>query len=267
MRAILALAALGATIAAWGSAHFRAGIVEDDAALEARRAAVREGFRKDPVWPEDEERTVDLLVGTRLESIGYRLRRSSPKLASALERRLLARPDDATARLVLIGYYSPFGSERDRRDHDRHARWVLEHYPGGEFSMIPGALIQPGTAGAAAALAFWREQARLHPTDPEILGNAAEYSDSQDRAFSARLFERAIALEPRRCRWRYEAGLFYSRWAGRERPPRAAALFRLAAAHLRVALALLDEKGVAASPYYRADIAEPARLAARAGRS
>lgn len=266
MRATLVLSALAALLAAPSVLRPKPA-AGGDAALRARRAIVAAGFDRNPVWDEDRQRSIDLLVGTQLASAGWALReRSAKRAAAALERRLQQQPDDAAARLVLLGYYTDFGAEPERLARARHARWVLENFPASELAVLPGAFIQPNAPAAKETLAFWRRQVRDHPDDAEIVGNAAQYTRFYDRALAAQLFERAIILQPDRFRWRFEAGRFYATRVWGQPRARWRPLVRLGLARLRQALALLDAKGATASPFYREDVvAEIAAARSAAG--
>lgn len=79
---------------------------------------------------------------------------------------------------------------------DTHLLWMIQNCPGSDAHMFA-----PPLRASRRLSDAWRRQADLHPTDAQVLANAASFFVLFDQATAHQLYDRAEAADPRNPRW------------------------------------------------------------------
>jgi len=133
--------------------------------------------------------------------------KTSPADAAALESELERNPENLSARIRLVSYYTQYMIRADQRT--AHLHWLIEHHPDCDIfrlgSVVTSALSDytglntPGDAEHAKAL--WLRQTERFATNPVVLTNAANAFAGNDSHLALELIKRAYALEPGNPEW------------------------------------------------------------------
>lgn len=131
--------------------------------------------------------------------------RLSATQSKQLEAALAANPNDRAARSALLNYYF-LGSHLDPSEaipaRRRHILWLIENAPSDPLAGSPAATIDAAGHRLADPQGFrlasdaWRARTARSDTDGAALANAAYFFKLSDKAFTIRLLERALILEP-----------------------------------------------------------------------
>ena len=131
----------------------------------------------------------------------------NPTDAAALESELERNPENLSARIRLVSYYTQYMVLFNQRT--THLHWLIEHHPDCDifqlgsvvtsvFSDYTG-LNTPGDAEHAKAL--WLRQTERFATNPAVLTNAANAFAGSDSRLALEFIKRAYALEPGNPEW------------------------------------------------------------------
>jgi hypothetical protein len=130
--------------------------------------------------------------------------------AQALEKQLLADPNDLSARIKLLSYYSTrqFQSKEARGARQGHVLWIIEHAPENEIAGTPYCSLIPALDDEVyeRAVALWRKQLQSRPEDVAVLGNAARFFLLPNPEEAQTLLEKARALDPKNPKWAKQLG-------------------------------------------------------------
>ncbi len=153
--------------------------------------------------------------------------RCSAREVSALEQRLRASPGDQDARARLLGYVflRKEGEGAERARFTEHVLWFIANEPTAELVGSGYTALDPTTdrRAFAAAKGLLKAHLRRAPMDRALIGRAADFLRHGDTRASARLYRRAIRLDPAEPRWRENLALQYKLKARAGRGARAAA--------------------------------------------
>jgi TonB family protein len=140
-----------------------------------------------------------------------------PDMARELEVIVERDPDDLASRGKLLAYYL-YNVKHD--EVARHARWVVEHYPGSELAasgIVQGAYRIIGDRDPARLEqsqrdfnALWLRQAALHDGDGRVVGNAGRALMTSDPSEAERLLVRALQLDSTNGRWKKALAELYA---------------------------------------------------------
>ena len=125
--------------------------------------------------------------------------RLTPQDAARMEQQVAANPADLQTRSDLIAYYFVHNQPAPRLN---HILWLIQNHPESEVAAFnsvglsprPNPLNRPVDYESAAFL--WRQQVAVHPTDANVLANAAQFFGQRggDWYESESLLEQARAL-------------------------------------------------------------------------
>lgn len=172
----------------------------------------------------------------------------------ALEARVRAEPDDADARLRLLGAYlmKRMGEPDTMRRRAPHALWVIERHPGHPIAGSPLCEFWSEEPDLPAATAAWERAIERNPETPAVVLNAARFFTHPDRRRSRELLERGERLAPGNPAWAELLGhdrlgdVKRARMMANEGrlafPPELRAVARAALIHFERALTLSDER-------------------------
>lgn len=150
----------------------------------------------------------DLIDSSKIRQIWMQLFDARKLLLSDVERleeRLSDDSHDIDARISLLGYYTTY--EKNKWKHPKanlmlseHVLWFIHNTPGIELIPI-GDWISKTALGFtprqfSTIRAAWLEQVAAHPTDGNVIGNAAAFIGWVDLETATELFERAYELQP-----------------------------------------------------------------------
>lgn len=102
----------------------------------------------------------------------------TPQDAARMEQQLAANPGDLQTRSDLIAYYFVHNQPAPRLT---HILWLIQNHPESEVAAFNSAGLSPrpnplnSAADYASAASAWRQQVAVHPTDPLVLANAAQF--------------------------------------------------------------------------------------------
>ena len=116
----------------------------------------------------------------------------------ALEKQLLAKPDDQATRLKLATYYL---LNVMREERVRHVFWFIERHPESALHSHSALRMSPHFTPSNSAADYehgsslWNRQVELHPNDPAVLLNAARFHVRGDAFAAERLLNRIRRLD------------------------------------------------------------------------
>ncbi len=167
---------------------------------------IRVGFSNEP-----KKNTSSLFGSVDLTMAGRNL---SSTEAEQLEKTLGQNPTDLPTRVKLVTYYfsHQFQSDSARKDHQRHALWIIEHYPADEAAGIVEAHLEPilDGDGYRQAKALWVKHLAKSKKDPRLLWNAGEFFLIYDKKMAESLLTEGQRLEPGNSKWPEKLGQLYS---------------------------------------------------------
>jgi hypothetical protein len=144
---------------------------------------------------------------------GLRLR---PVEVAELEESIANEPDDLKSRLKLLGYYSThqFDSRKASRARHRHILWMIDRRPtdyvtGSHWCTYVGTEQEKNCAQAKA---HWSRAIAAHPTNAQILANAAAYYFLNDKDSAETLLAKARLLDPENPKWPKQLERLYMLW-------------------------------------------------------
>ena len=144
--------------------------------------------------PEAPQKPEIILKGTYLQNLAAGNQLTAAQ-AEEIEARLLKEPEDLEARGKVIAYYFLNAIRQPRLD---HIFWLIEHHPEAEVTGLYSMAISPrktplnDEADFQRAQALWREQARRHAENRQVLANAADFfaSNGSDLELAIDLYRR-----------------------------------------------------------------------------
>jgi tetratricopeptide (TPR) repeat protein len=132
--------------------------------------------------------------------------------AQRLEHILVAHPNDLSLRTELLGYYfqNYFISPETREARARHIFWIITNRPDAMIAGLPEASFDPhfNLNAYSKAKQLWQEQVAKHPTNADVLGNAADFLLFGNDNTAKELLRRAAVLEPNNPRRLDSLGFF-----------------------------------------------------------
>jgi hypothetical protein len=149
------------------------------------------------VQPEPQKVPAVTMKGIYSESLAAGAKLTAAEVEE-IEARLRRDPEDLEARGKLISYYFQKGPRQSRL---QHIFWLIEHHPEAEITLPYSMGITPvdtplnDRADHVRAQMLWRERARLHENNPQVLTNAADFISSagSDLELAIDLYKRSRA--------------------------------------------------------------------------
>ena len=134
--------------------------------------------------------------------------------AKALEAAVAKQPDDLSARTKLLGYYflGSFSKPAAKTARRSHIFWIIQHQPAAKIAGLPFCNFDPiqDPDDYAQAKTLWLEQAKTQPTNPAVLGNAANFFQLHDRSRAEALLLQAQTADPANPEWSDQLGNLYA---------------------------------------------------------
>jgi hypothetical protein len=140
-------------------------------------------------------------------------RRLEPAQVERLEKHLLRKPDDQSARLKLVSYYfRKWGNPKLARTRARHIAWFVDNAPDREVLQEPWFQIDHGCPkrDAVSIRLKWMNQTKRFRDNPIVLGNAASAFLFHDFETGIKLLKQAHRLAPHDEQWLRQISFWYS---------------------------------------------------------
>lgn len=138
----------------------------------------------------------------------------------SVSRRRSSTPPTLALRILALGYYFLGQRESDaaRTARHNHIFWLIEHAPESDTAGTPQASIfnWDDPQAYVEAKKLWLDQVGSHPSNTNILGNAAQFFVLNDFEQSEKLLKQARTLEPNNPEWPERLGQLYSLHGGQD---------------------------------------------------
>lgn len=137
----------------------------------------------------------------------------SEQEAQQLEEKLKADPENPSARIQLLGYYSRrrFDSDDACKARQEHILWIIQHHPDSEIAGLPYTDLDPMLDGKSyyKAKELWLQQVKKHGKNTKVIANAANFFLIPSKDIAEELLKQGQSLEPDNPDWPERLGFLY----------------------------------------------------------